>query len=227
VHSDLPSLKAALEDVEKTDDLSPADCAQLREWAKWINDPVWGRVAVSAEAYNPRLVPRGSVFRTIIRYALTARRVADAADSGRDLFLEENEQWRRKLLELADKADELARFYQEVEQYSGIASSYQTALMPVGELKQLHEQEAQLLRQHAGKEHRPTVRVSRRKRFRKQAAFSIFMVEQLRLHCGRPHYAAVEMMFNIAYPTADVVKDVRSFTRPTKRATRKSGTHAP
>src|SRR5262245_727362 len=73
------------------------------------------------------------------------------------------------------------------------------------------------------------VRVSRqsggkgkRNQSRKLGVFMQQMVNRMYQWCGKPHYHAVAMMTNIAFPDADVVaENVRSACRPTTRTARR------
>jgi hypothetical protein len=132
------------------------------------------------------------------------------------------------LLELADKADDLAKYYAEAEKFDGIAMFFARFLKPVAELRNWHEQEAVLLRQRAGREPKPTTFISRqsggknkRRNSRKYNAFMFLMPDQMRDICGKPHYDAVATMTNIAFSGAMVTADdVRNACRSTTRRRR-------
>jgi hypothetical protein len=205
--------------------LRAADRAHLKRWIEdaSVDDPVWDRIVAKAP---------GETHRTIIFYALETRRIAEAAKFGDDPILREGQERRAKLLTLAEKADDLARYYQEAENYSGIAMFFQRFLvlpvlpeqeavprveppyLRVQQLRELHEREAQLLRQLAGRKPRPTTRISRqsggknkRDRSREYVAFMYLVVDHMREMSAKPHYGAVATMTNIAFPKADVTTD--------------------
>jgi hypothetical protein len=213
--------------------LNAADRAFLKRWFEdpSVNDPIWDRIVAQAP---------GDTYRTIIFYALQARRIAEDAKYGDDPVLQERQKQRAELLRMAENADDLARYYQETENYSGIAMFFQRFLvlpvlpeqeavprvelpfLRVQQLRELHEREAQLLRRLAGREPKPTTRISRqsggknkRKRSREYVAFMYLMVDYMREMCGKPHYDAVATMTNIAYPKSDVTAiEVRAACRP-------------
>src|SRR5208282_4150103 len=128
----------------------------------------------------------------IIWYALDARRIAEGVEGGNDPLLQDKQKRRVELLALADKADDLARFYQEEEKYSGIADFFQRFMalpvMPEQEavprveppfLRMQHEREAKLLRQLAGREPKPTTFISREKGKRAVTAFIHLMANYM------------------------------------------------
>jgi hypothetical protein len=114
-------LVAAVQAVEfKGDKLSAADCAYLSRWAEdSADDPIWEKILADARDYDQ--LPRQSMHSQFIEYALRVRRMAVSMKSGDDPYLRESQERRAKLLSLAEKADDLARYFQEAEKYSGIA----------------------------------------------------------------------------------------------------------
>lgn len=212
----------------KSDGLDEPDRAHLKRWIENHvsgDDPMWGRIAADARARG--VWPRRAIYRTIIRYALAARRIAEAVTLGEDPILREKRQQRVELLALAEKADDLASYYQAAEHYSGIAMFFQRFLKPVEQLRELHQQEARLLRRRAGKEPEPTTFISRqsggknrRAHSRKYKAFMSLMADHMREGCGKPHHNAVAMMTNIAFPRAKVTADDSSSAQ---KATTRSG----
>ena len=97
--------------------LGAADRAHLKRWIEDVSveDPIWDKIVARV---------RGGDYGTIILYALEARRIAEDARDGHDPILEEGKKRRADLLALADKADDLARYYQEAAKYSGIANFF-------------------------------------------------------------------------------------------------------
>src|ERR1700692_4633188 len=133
------AFKAALATISKagsilcligSESLNAADRAQLKRLGDWCEDPVvWGRIEAEARANGQyRKLSPESVQRTVIWYALQARRIAEAASSGNDPIFQEALQRRAELLALAQKAEDLARYYQEVEKYPGTAMFFQRFL---------------------------------------------------------------------------------------------------
>jgi hypothetical protein len=222
-------LVAALKAIEfKGFKLSVADRAYLRRWADdYADDPIWEEILADARDYDQ--LPRQSMHSQLIEYALRVRRMAESIKSGDDPDLRERQERRVKLLSLAEKADDLARYYREAEKYSGIAMFYQRFLvMPVmseqeavprveppflrvQQLRELHEREAQLLRQRAGREPRPMIHLSRQDRgkgrrgLRQVRAFielmTYFMENEI---CGKRHLYAVALLTDMAFPGHDV-----------------------
>ena len=109
---------------------------------------------------------------------------------------------------------------------------YERFLKPVSELRHLHEQEARLLRQRAGKEPTPTSFISRqtggkgkRRDSRQYIAFMFFMADRMTEISGRPHYDAVSNITNIAFLKANVTTDeVRNACRAKTRRRRSTRT---
>jgi hypothetical protein len=209
--------------------LSAADRAHLTRWATdgWADDVAWRKIEADAEAHG--LIPSESAHETVIREALFTRDIAEGVSHGDDPLLRERKEQRDLLLELADKADDLAKYYAKAEKFSGIAMFFARFLKPVAELRRWHEQEAVLLRQRAGREPKPTTFISRqsggkKKRLhsRKYNAFMFLMADQMRYMCGKPHYDAVATLTNIAFSGAKVTADdVRNACRSTRRRRRR------
>ncbi len=224
------TLKAALAALLK-DNLDPADRAHLKRWYDWADDPIWQKV--ESDALKVPLTSPTTICPNIIANALQARAIAESVQYGEDPILRKRQQQRAELLGLAEKADDLARYYRDAEQYSGIAMFFQRFLMPVQDLRELHEKESQLLRQHARRQPKPTTRVSRqahgkkRAQSRKYVAFMHLMADHMRDLSRKPQYYAVALATNIAFPKADVTaEDARAACRPTTRAGRRYKTGA-
>jgi len=207
----------------KRSDLTRSDRIHLREWIKNHDlsgdDSIWERIVVDAQGEPAR------VYSDIISYALDARRIAEAVKRGDDPFRKERQQRRDELLQLAQKSDDLAKHYHAVERYSGIAMFFQRFLLPVRSLWMLHEYEAELLRQIAGREPLPTTFISRqsggqgkRARSREIMAFMCFLADRMREECGKSYHDVVAEMTNAAFPKADVTADdVRSAMKAARR----------
>jgi hypothetical protein len=98
----------------------------------------------------------------------------------------------------------------------------QHEMMPLQQLGELHQREANLLRQFASKEPpRARTRISRHRQRREHVAFIVFMADAMRQLCGSPQYAAVAVMTNIAYSKANATAEyVRAACRPSTRSGR-------
>jgi hypothetical protein len=255
--------KDALKDkLAQSNDLDDLDRAYLTRWIDRhspADEHVWELIAIEArqcDAYEPTWIYRAAVF-----YALEARRYAssESVRAGYDPGQRAQQQRRERLLELAGKADELARYFREAENYSGIANFFlekipelpalpeqvttlSTGVGQVGvlnsnrcvkQLSDLHEREAQLLRQLAGKEPEPVTRISPQRAKREQVAFEVLMATHMREWCRRlrsPHYSAIAEMASAAFPDRTITPDdVRKACGDTTRQDRHrgSGTHKP
>jgi hypothetical protein len=227
------------------DKLDAADCAYLRRWADdYADDPIWEEILADARDYDQ--LPRRSMHSQLIEYALRVRRMAQSMKLGEDPNLRERQEQRAELLALAEKADDLARYFRKAEKYSGIAMFYQQFLvMPVmpeqeavlrveppflrvQQLRELHEREAQLLRQRAGREPQPMIHISRQDRgkgrrgLRQVRAFielmTYFMENEI---CGKQHRYAVALLTDTAFPGHDVDAEyVRKALQYTSRVVR-------
>jgi len=145
--------------------------------------------------------------------------------------LRARQQQRQRQLELAQKAEDFADYYEWAKAYSGIAEFFRRFFMPVTELQKLHRREAELLRQRAGS--RPlksAARVSRqdrrgnRKGLRKIRAFVDLVDNFVKTWLtDKPDYEAVAVLTEIAFPGHDIDADyVRTSLRPTTSSGRKA-----
>ena len=204
--------------------LDASDRTYLRRWIKYYADnPIWEEVINDVRAFD--LWPNNSLYSTVIWYALHVRRLAEGMKFGDDPYLRENQARRATHLALAEKAEDLGRYYEEAEKYSGVAMFWQRFLKPLEQLRELHEREAQLLRQLAGREPQPMIQISRqdlekgaakrlrqikgprqvKKGLREVRAFielmTLFMRDEI---CGKEHRYAVALLTDIAFPGHDV-----------------------
>jgi hypothetical protein len=225
-------------DKFKGEKLNAADRAYLRRWADHCaDDPIWEEIVADARALD--VWPHNSIHPTVIWYALQARRFAESVKDGDDPIFRERQDQRAELLALAEKADDLARYYQEVERYSGIAMYFQRFLvlpvMPeqeavprveppflrVRQLRELHEREAQLLRQRAGRAPKPVIFISREKSKRHITAFVHLMTDYMDEICGKQHRHAVAMLASMAFNSLVDNEDVRKALEPSTREGRR------
>jgi hypothetical protein len=212
-----------------TDDCDRLDAADRAFLSRWVedcaNDPIWEEIVADAREYDAE--PHNAIHSTLIVRALQARRYAERVRAGYDPILRERQKERARLLELAEKSDDLARYYQEIEKYSGIAGFFQRFLewsvqpeheavprtespsLRVQQLRGLHEREAQLLRQRAKREPKPTTFISRKKRKRHIMAFIHMMSVAIDETCGKQHRHAVAILTNVAFNSSVGTQDVR------------------
>ena len=204
--------------------LGASDRTYLRRWIKYYADyPVWEEVINDVRAFD--LWPHDSLYSTVIWHALHVRRLAEGMKFGDDPYLRENQARRATHLALAEKADDLGRYFEKAEKYSGVAIFWQQFLKPLEQLRELHEREAQLLRRLAGREPQPMIQISRqdlekgaakrlrqikgsrqvKKGLREVRAFielmTLFMTDEI---CGKEHRYAVALLTDIAFPGRDV-----------------------
>lgn len=144
----------ALEEVEATS----ADRAFLEAWRKRADDPVWSRTVAAVQAHFPR---RGAA-RWIAMMALRTNRWADDAGFGVDSFFDLAREERQKLLELADKAEALAKYFRDLDEMT--ADHFYGFPLPVEGMANLHLKQSERLRALAGNEPKPTVPLSRQDR---------------------------------------------------------------
>ncbi len=214
----------------------------LERWkAECADDPIWTRIVAGARALG--CWPTANLDLQLIWYVLEAKGIATSVKTGVDLIFLEEQQSRAKLLELADKADDLAQYFKDIEKYPGIAMFFQLNLklpvtpeqeavyrveeghLRVRQLQALHRDEARLLRQRAGREPKQRTFVSREKRNREVNAFIHSMTVYMKDFCGQPHRPAVAMLTNIAFRRAidsnDVHKALEASTRRARALKRK------
>ena len=219
-------------------ELDAADREYLRRWIdNCAEDSIWEEIVIDALAYG--LWPPKTLHSTLIGYALEARRLAKSVRAGHDPIYLERQRHRNEELSLATKADDLARYFEDVEKYSGIVSYYQRLLLlpvlpeqeavpriePPGtrvrQVRQVLEQVAILLRKRAAREPERTVFISRKKDKRHVTAFIHLMTDYLDEFCGKQHRRAVAMLAGIAFDFAVDSEDVR---RALDRRIKKSAT---
>jgi hypothetical protein len=218
--------------------LNASDRMYLRRWANnCADDELWEEVIADARAYG--LWPHDSLYSSFIWYAISARRYAESVKAGDDPLYRERQNQRAELFALAEKADDLARYFQQVERYSGISMFFQRFLnlpvMPgqeavprieppflrVQQLQKIHRQEAQLLRQRATREPKPTTFISRKKAKRHITAFIYLMTDYMDEFCGKQHRRAVGLLASMAFNSLVDEEDVRKALAPSTKKGRK------
>lgn len=216
----IKSGKLGLEVLNRTDNIF------LRRWAEGCaGDPIWSQVIADALALYGW--DSEHLYSELIWYAIDARRVSAHVKVGFDPIILKEKQERERMLSLAKKAEDLARYFAEVRKFSGVAAFYHMNLdLPVTpeqkkvyriepsylraeQLREIHEREAQLIRQRAGPEPKPRTFISRKKGKRDVVAFislmSLYMIDL----CGKPHNRAVAMLADMAFGFGTESEDVR------------------
>jgi folylpolyglutamate synthase/dihydropteroate synthase len=148
-------------------------------------------------------------------------------------------------LALAEKAEDLARYYREAEKYPGIAAFFQqflvlpvtaeqeavprieSSLLRVQQMQKLHLDEARLLRQRARREPKPVTFISREKNKRSTNAFIHLMTELIDQHCGKRHNRAVAMLASMAFDRPLDNEDVRKALAPSTKEGRRRRIRTP
>jgi hypothetical protein len=200
------------------------------------DDPIWKTVIRSARARG--LVPVHSEAESIVWYALRARRLALSLKAG-DLMQRDRIEHRNRLLSLAKKADDLARYYHEVEQYSGIAGYIHRFLrlpvtpeqeavpriehtsLRVKQLQFIHEREAEMLREMASDPPGPTTFISQQTRKRSVVGFIHLAAEFMKEFTGQEHRSAIALLASAAFNSVLDNEDVRKALAPSTRTGRK------
>jgi len=246
----VPTLGSALRYYLQQHKRSEGDRAHLKRWLNEVDDPVWGKIAADARAYGELGPVVEGPYSIFISSALRARDFAESQTDTpavkRKREQQREQQERSDLLALAEKMEDVVRHRRSCRK----AQHPQRVPSPTGPLPDLPQEaeaklsldwltrEAHRLRQVAEKvsagepnwDWGPIpVRVSRqsggkgkRNQSRKLGVFMQQMVNCMYRWCGKPHYHAVAMMTNIAFPDADVVAgNVRSACRPTTRTARR------
>jgi hypothetical protein len=220
------------------DKLSAADRVFLRWWADdCADDPIWEKVVADARAHGSS--PSKTMHSTVIYYALEARKIAEDVKSGYDPIFLKSKKQREELLALAEKSDDLARYFQQIEKYSGTANFFQRFLvlpvlpeqeavrrveppfLRVQQLQKLHKREAELLRQQAGRARKPTTFISRKKAKRHVNAFIHLMTDRMDELCGKQHRRAVALLATMASKKTVYEEAVRKTLMPSTKEGRR------
>ena len=246
----VPTLGSALRYHLQQHKLSEGDRGHLKRWLNEVDNPVWGQLAADTRKYGEMPTFVEGPYSAFISSALRARDFAESQTDTpavkRKREQQREQQERSDLLALAEKMEDVVRHRRSCRK----AQHPQRVPSPTGPLPDLPQEaeaklsldwltrEAHRLRQVAEKvsagepnwDWGPIpVRVSRqsggkgkRNQSRKLGVFMQQMVNCMYRWCGKPHYHAVAMMTNIAFPDADVVAgNVRSACRPTTRTARR------
>jgi hypothetical protein len=216
-----------------------------------VRDPVWEQLAADTRKYGELPTFVEGPYSYFISSALLARQFAASEVITPALQRKRNQQReqqeRSELLALADKMEDVVRHYracrrvhpqQQVPSPSGVPLPPLPQELETKQGLEWLERTAHRARQFAERVSagepnqdwdRIPIHVSRqsggkgkRKQSRELGVFMQKMVNCMYRCCGKPHYHAVAMMTNIAFPDADVVaENVRSACRPTTRTARR------
>jgi hypothetical protein len=120
-----------LEDIDEDNKLSEVDRAFLTKWLATADDPIWSGILDTGQ--SPDIFPHYT-FPYPVRFALRINRRAESGRFGGDLAVEARQKRRGRMLDLADKVAELARFLREQAKISRRRGEYETELRPLPEL---------------------------------------------------------------------------------------------
>jgi hypothetical protein len=190
-----------LEDAYEDNCLTETDRAFLTKWLNSADDRIWSAILDSGQP--PDVFPRHT-FSALVRFALKNNRLAESGRFGGDLVFAAQFERHRRLLDLGDKAAELARFFRAQARFSSRVKKYEKELRPLPELIALHDALERFLRESAGPAPKPTITPSRQDRrkgstgLRKRRLFITLMSDCL----TRVYYQNVDDRFHIASLTA-------------------------
>jgi hypothetical protein len=142
-----------LEDDNEDNKLTETDRAFLNKWLACADHGIW--LEILGTDHPPEVFP-DYTFRSLVRFALRSNREAEAGRSGKDAILDVQEERHRKLLDLADKAAELAHFSRQQSKSLHLRETYEKEVGPLRELIVLHDALERFLRKSAGAMPKPT-----------------------------------------------------------------------
>jgi hypothetical protein len=232
------ALRAALKQA------SPDDSAFITRWIAEADDPAFERLVTDLVEHGEIGDDPYVICRTMVSLARGAWYTATDLKHGVDSISQHAQGEIAELQQLAQKADDLARFCRGSGKFdlASLTSPQvrlgplikQQGMMPLRHLADLHKREARVFRRFAANEaeqdraRRSRYRISRERHVREQIAFMHLMVTELRELCRKPHYDAVAVITNIAFPGTEVTSEhVRAACRPTTRQGRRSKTGSP
>jgi hypothetical protein len=167
-----------LEDIDEDNKLTDTDRAFLTKWLASADDAIWSGILDTGQPAE--LYPHYT-FPYLVRFALRINRRAESGRFGGDMVFEAQQQRHKRLLDLADKAAELAQFFREQAKISYRLEQYEEELRPLPELIALHDAQARFLRKSAGPAPKPTLAPPRQDRrkgrtgLRKRRLFTTLM----------------------------------------------------
>ena len=147
-----------LEDEEADDRLTEIDRAFLTRWLAFADNSIWSEILAAVDAAP---VLAHCTFPFLVRFALRINREAEAGRFGKDAVLEARQERRSRLLELANYADKLARFFREQAKIADRPAQYEEDFRPLSELIAFNDAQARFLRKEAGPEPRSTIKPPR------------------------------------------------------------------
>ena len=222
----VPSIGGQYVDHKKQEDATAMDRAFLESWRNHADDSIWpSTLATIRTCYRPY-----TPYVWMVARALRANRMAEGAHEGVDIMFERRQKERRKYLDLAVMAEALANHFGGLDEET--IAWYDGLLPPVRELVKLHQKEANILRERAGKEPQPTVLTIRQDRrgthsgFRARRVFIQLIAEEIgqwtqgNAPVGFSRIEAIVAFVRIRFPEADV-NVVRKTLEPTTREGRR------
>jgi hypothetical protein len=95
-----------------------AERTLLKRWTDdWTDNPdyspLWGIIEADAHKLGGRCTNAGAIFQELIWYTIRAWQIAKGVQSGNDPIERERQKRREHLLDLADAADALAKYYRD------------------------------------------------------------------------------------------------------------------
>jgi hypothetical protein len=222
------------EDIDKDDTLTETDRAFLTRWLDSADDAIWLGII---DTGRPADVFPHYTFPYLVRFALRINRRAESGRFGGDVVFEAQRQRHRRLLDLADKAAELANFFRVQARSSYLLKEYEKELRSLPELIANHDALDRFLRKSAGPAPKPTVippRQDRRKGrtgLRKRRLFITLMSDCLTMFYDqkaddRSHIASLTAFARIECPDvklATIEKALEPTTRDGRRQKREPG----
>jgi hypothetical protein len=192
-----------------------ADRALLKRWADdWIDNPeyasLWGIIEADARKLGGWRTNAG-IFQELIWYTVTAWQIAKGVESGNDPIERERQKRREDLLDLANAADALAKYYRDNAEFPLLLGAQELLmpllkgveirlLRPVSEpnspppvysfrvfqhlVPELYERQAEMLRRRAGWGSVSTTVISNKSERRVLKAFVHKITESLGELCG-------------------------------------------
>jgi hypothetical protein len=181
----------------------------VNDWTQPEHEVLWQEIEAGARKLGNQLTA-ADIFLDLIWYTVTAWQIAKGVESGDDPIDRQRQKRREYLLDLADKADALAKYYRGKAEY--LLHDANELLMPVLKgaeirlvrpeitpnsappvysfrvfqhlIRELHERQAEMLRRQAGWEPVSTTVISRKSERRVLKAFLHTITNSLNDLCG-------------------------------------------
>jgi hypothetical protein len=217
----VPSIGGEYVNHQKREDATAVARAFLESWRNRADDPIWWRTLATIRTYYRRYTP----YEWMVARVLRVNRRAEGARAGIDIVFQQRQNERRELLDLAGMAEALANHLGGLDEET---AAWYVGLPPIRDLVKLHQKEADILRERAGKEPQPTVPVIRQNRrgthcgLRARRAFIDLIAKEIDLWTqgnvlvGFDRIGAIVAFTRIGFPEADA-DVVRKTLEPTTR----------